>query len=310
MLWCGGLMAIAGRSAALLAGVVVFASTLGAAELASREVTIVSEGVPIYGAVYQPAASTQGGALPAVIMSHGWGGTAAMLEQQARDIAAAGYFVLVIDYRGWGRSAARPVLAPNSGEVREVVDPLEQATDVLNAIHWVMAEPGVDPQRVGLWGTSFSGGLMVYAAVRDPRIRAVVAQVAWFGQRVADLPPQQRAAMYAEASRRARGETGYPPPGARVVGNLRGGPVAEKFLRYAPIADIGQLQRCALLVIDAENEELFDRRGQGENIAKLAPEPKAYHVIPGVRHYAIYNEAREQATRLAIDWFDRYLKSP
>lgn len=36
--------------------------------------------------------------------------------------------------------------------------------------------------------------------------------------------------------------------------------------------------------------------------------PKRYVVIPGITHYGIYGEPREQATRLAIDWFDQQLK--
>jgi hypothetical protein len=31
-------------------------------------------------------------------------------------------------------------------------------------------------------------------------------------------------------------------------------------------------------------------------------------VTPGITHYGIYGEAREQASQLAIDWFDRPLK--
>jgi dipeptidyl aminopeptidase/acylaminoacyl peptidase len=32
-------------------------------------------------------------------------------------------------------------------------------------------------------------------------------------------------------------------------------------------------------------------------------------VIPGIEHYGIYNEARGQAIKLAIDWFDQHLKN-
>ena len=44
-------------------------------------------------------------------------------------------------------------------------------------------------------------------------------------------------------ARRARGEPASPDPGARVVGNLRGAPVSEAFLRFAPIDDIPALRR-------------------------------------------------------------------
>ena len=171
---------------ALLALIVMHLDAL--AQLSERRVDIYSEGVRVAGSVLYPQA-LEGKKLPAIILSHGWGGTAALLRPQAERFAQAGYFVLAFDYRGWGESDARWVRdeAAASGasarrELREVVDPLDQAADIFNAVHWVMGEPMVDVNRVGLWGTSFSGGLVAYVAARDPRIKAIVSQVAWFGQ--------------------------------------------------------------------------------------------------------------------------------
>src|SRR5712672_3490888 len=76
------------------------------AQLAERKVDIYSEGVRMTGAVLYPQAF-EGKKLPAVILSHGWGGTAAMLRPQAERFAQAGYFVLAFDYRGWGESDSR-----------------------------------------------------------------------------------------------------------------------------------------------------------------------------------------------------------
>jgi fermentation-respiration switch protein FrsA (DUF1100 family) len=111
-----------------------------------------------------------------------------------------------------------------------------------------------------------------------------------------------------DATRRARGEIGYPPPGAREVGNLRGGPVRESFLLYAPIADIPTIKGCAVLIIDVEKEELFDIREHGELAFARAAEPKKRVVIPGITHYDIYGAAREHSLDLAIEWLNRHLK--
>ena len=287
-------------------------------EISQRGVAILSDGVRLAATVYQPASAST--PLPTIIMSHGWGGTAAGLALQAQDIAAAGYLVIAFDYRGWGGSDSRLVLAtpgehaPGNRytaevlEVREVVDPMEQAADISNVIHWAMGEPLVDKQRIGLWGTSFSGGLVVHVAARDPRVRALVSQVGWFGQAVGNTPAQTLADSYRAATARARGQAGYPAPGARVIGNLRGGPVAEKFLLYAPIEEVAQAKTCAMLFIAAEREELFDNRSHAQLAHERATGPKRYVVIPGIPHYGIYGEAREQATRLAIEWFDAHLK--
>jgi len=287
-----------------------------------RKADIMSEGVRLHADLYYPKSAGQG-PLPAIVMSHGWGGTAAMLSPQATDFARAGYFVIAFDYRGWGESDSRLILtkpAPDPSqrtdhrftaevkEVREVVDPLDQAADIFSVIHWAMGEAMVDKNRIGLWGTSFSGGLVVYVAARDPRVKALVSQVGYLGQPIAAMPAYNLAKSYDDGTRRARGELDYPPPRAREVGRLQGGPIREKFLLYAPIEDVSRANRCAMLFIAAEKEELFDNKSHAELAYSRAAEPKKYAVIPGIAHYGIYGEAREQATRLAIDWFDAHLK--
>ena len=307
----------------LLCGLLLFGAALRfahAAGVEERNAVIVSEGVNLHATLYYPESAKP--PLPTIVMSHGWGGTAAMLRPQAADFAQAGYLVIAFDYRGWGESGARmiratPASAGNSidgrvsgemRELREVVDPLDQALDIQNVIHWAMGEPAVDKTRLGLWGTSFSGGLIVYVAARDARVRALVSQVGYMGQPIASAPPAALERSYGDATRRARGELDYPPPGAREVGNLRGAPLREKFLLYAPVDDAAKVKNCAMLFIAAENEELFDNRQHPQLAYERANEPKRYVVIPGIAHYGIYGEAREQATRLAIDWFDQYLK--
>jgi len=51
-------------------------------------------------------------------------------------------------------------------EIREVVDPIDQTTDLMNAVNWVYGEPQCDQDRIGLWGSSYSGGHVVYVAAR------------------------------------------------------------------------------------------------------------------------------------------------
>jgi hypothetical protein len=113
---------------------------------------------------------------------------------------------------------------------------------------------------------------------------------------------------YEEATKRARGEIGYPAPRARVIGNLQGAPVREKLLRYAPADDAALIKNCAMLFIVAEKEELFRNEEHAKLVYDRAKEPKKYVAIPGITHYGIYTTARDQATKLAIEWFDQHLK--
>ena len=134
-----------------------------------RKANIMSEGTRMSAEVFAPK-SAAGNKLPTLILCHGWGGVAAQLRRDAVAFARAGYLVVTFDYRGWGESDSRVILAgpapasrPNNRftaevqEVREVVDPMDMTTDLLNAIHWVQAEPQADTERLGLWGSSFSG---------------------------------------------------------------------------------------------------------------------------------------------------------
>ncbi len=265
--------------------------------------------------------SLDGKRLPTIILCHGWGGVARDLRPEGVAFARAGYLVVAIDYRGWGESDARLVLTgpapaekPNRRftaevqEVREVVDPIDQTTDLLNAIHWVVADPQCDAAHIGLWGSSYSGGHVIYAAARDPRVKATVSQVPALDSRWVVSNPVLSAQTYREATRRARGETGYPEPGARVIQGLRGAPISERMINFAPVDDVEKAPNCAMLFILAEKEEYFNNKDHGKKAFDRAKGPKKLVTIPGITHYGIYGQARPQAQKLAIEWYNEHLK--
>ncbi|HXF39566.1 MAG TPA: alpha/beta fold hydrolase [Blastocatellia bacterium] len=296
------------------------------ADLDYRKADVMSEGVRLTAELYSPK-SAAGKQLPTIIMSHGWGGTAALLRNVAMDFAHAGYFVIAFDYRGWGASDSRVILtAPEPAkkegnkftaevmEIREVVDPLEQTQDIFNVIHWAMGEPQVDKNRIGLWGSSYSGGHVVYVAAHDARVKCIVSQVGAMDSRptaqlaAAGSAEDQYKLAYDEATKRARGEIGYPAPRARVIGNLQGAPIREKLLRYSPVDDAAMIKNCAMMFVVAEKEELFDNAKHAKLVFDRAREPKKYVVIQGITHYGVYTTARVEATKLEIEWYDQHLK--
>ncbi|MCP4193862.1 MAG: prolyl oligopeptidase family serine peptidase [Planctomycetaceae bacterium] len=281
-----------------------------------RQADITSEGTRMAAEVFLPRDVE--GRLPTIIMSHGWGGTAEALRPDAIVFAQAGFLVVTFDYRGWGNSAARLIstaeptekdgkLIAEVVEVRGVVDPVDQTTDIMNAIHWVQGEPRCDQDRIGIWGSSFSGGHVVYVAARDPRVKAFVSQVGAMDARWAIQIPQLRKLVFQQGMLRSRGRIGYPEPFAN-FNNMRGQPVWEKLMRYAPIEDIGRCENCAKLFIIAENEELFDNEEHAILAHQRATGVKKLATIRGIKHYGIYREKRHEAQQLAIDWFNQYLK--
>jgi dienelactone hydrolase len=251
-------------------------------------------------------------------MSHGWGGTAAALRPDAIEFARAGYLVVAFDYRGWGNSDSRLIaagkpekkdgkLVAEVKEVREVVDPIDQTTDIMNAIHWVVGEKQCDAERIGLWGSSYSGGHVVYVAARDPRVKAFVSQVGAMDSRWAVENPQTREYTFSQGTARTHGQIGYPKPREK-FGTLTGAPVIEKLMGYAPIEDIGRCKNCAKLFIIAEKEELFDNKDHAILAHERSTGVKKLVTIKGIKHYGIYYEARGQAQKEAIAWFDEHLK--
>lgn len=105
---------------------------------------------------------------PCVVLAHGFSGVREQrLDTYAERFAQAGMATIAFDYRHFGASA---------GEPRQLVDIRAQLADWRAAVRFARGLEGVDPDRVALWGSSFSGGHVVAVAARDDRVAAVVSQ--------------------------------------------------------------------------------------------------------------------------------------
>jgi pimeloyl-ACP methyl ester carboxylesterase len=109
------------------------------------------------------------GRRPCVVLAHGFAGTVdSGLLPFAERYAEAGLDALAFDYRHFGLS---------DGEPRQLLSISSQQQDYLAAIAFARTLDGVDPERIVLWGSSYSGGHVVPVAVADGRVAAVIAQV-------------------------------------------------------------------------------------------------------------------------------------
>jgi dienelactone hydrolase len=135
------------------------------------DVSFPSGGQRCGGWPYLPMGVT--GRVPCVVMAHGTTGTMNFgLARYAQRFAAAGFAVLVFDYRHFGASDGWP---------RQLIRVGRQVADWRAAVRFARMLPQVDPDRVALWGTSLGGGHVVTVAADDPSIAAVVAQLPFMG---------------------------------------------------------------------------------------------------------------------------------
>ena len=135
-------------------------------DLTREDILFRSEGAACRAWLYRSAAARA--SAPIIVMAHGLGGLrSAGLEPYAQRFAAAGFAVLLFDYRHFGASDGQP---------RQLVSIRRQLQDWAAAIRCARLLPGIDPARVALWGSSFSGGHVVVAAARDGRVPAISAQ--------------------------------------------------------------------------------------------------------------------------------------
>lgn len=113
------------------------------------------------------------GPFPVVIMAHGMGGLKEWtLPEVADAFVEAGMAGLAFDYRNFGDSGGTP---------REEVDHTGQIEDWRSAITYAGTLREIDPERIGLWGTSLGGRNALLVSALDRRIRCVVAQVPQIG---------------------------------------------------------------------------------------------------------------------------------
>ena len=160
--------------------------------------------------------------MPCVIMAQGL----SLLKEHyihdhARKFVEAGFSALVYDHRGYGSSW---------GEPRHETNPLQQAEDYHDAVTAAMQLPGVDPNRVAIWGIGHSGGAAMIAAADEPRVKAVILnmpfqsgasdakafppgtlEMVWKDRQIQTIsgdPQPTYAKLWPDSLAHARGETG------------------------------------------------------------------------------------------------------
>lgn len=130
-----------------------------------EEIAFPSAGSTCRGWFYRPEGH---GSIPVIVMAHGLGGVKEMrLDAYASRFCDEGYACLVFDYRHFGDSG---------GEPRQLLDIRRQQEDWMAAMAFARGQEAIDPNRLVLWGTSFSGGHVLHAGAEDRNVAAVISQ--------------------------------------------------------------------------------------------------------------------------------------
>ena len=135
------------------------------------DIRIPSHGEQLAAYLYRPDTylpNTAAEPVPCVVMAHGFSATRDDgLPPYAEAFQRAGFAVILFDYRHFGASTGQP---------RQLLDINRQQQDYRAVIDWARRSDGIDPDRIVLWGSSFSGGHVLAVAATDPRIAAVISQ--------------------------------------------------------------------------------------------------------------------------------------
>jgi uncharacterized protein len=132
-----------------------------------EDVTFASGDARCAAWLYRPPRAEPGaGPTACVVMAHGFSLTRHDgLAAYAKRLAEAGIATLVFDHRYLGDSG---------GEPRQRFRKRDQLQDWRSAVACARTLDGVDPERIVLWGFSFSGGHAVETAAADRRIAAAL----------------------------------------------------------------------------------------------------------------------------------------
>lgn len=292
-------------------------------EVDHQAIIIRSEGVRLAGDLYKPKKLPADAKIPGILLVPGWGGNKENLKKyHAAHFAKQGFMVLAFDYKGWGESEGplvpidRLAITHDSTEIdlrathfRQVVDPYSMVADIRASLNYLSGEHQVLHDNLGIWGTSFGGALALVVAASDDRIKAYVDQMGPvnFSENYKSLPKKIARQM---AVATARGELpAFPGPEVPKNPGLKGYPDWSALKRFDPMLLVDSLH-APTLIIDAENEELFDRTKNGYLLHETIKDrlDSRYIMYPG-KHYDLYKgDNRQAATKEAMNWFITYLK--
>jgi dienelactone hydrolase len=296
----------------------------------TRQVTFyVDGGTGLYGKLFLPKGFTATGKLPAVVVGHGINALSIGIEKFAARFAGRGLVAMAIDYQSYGFSSSGSddirLLEPDTTTDAQAVTEKEahillkrtnlnnvhEVADFRAAVSFLQGEPGVDPDRIGIWGSSNGGSVVIAVAAVDARVKAVVSQVAT--PRPAPRAPVPMGANFLkDAIQRVREGQGAEVDGGFSFRSKVDQWSTQRNRDVRPGQTLDQIRpTTAVLFLPAEKDELTQGPAGAIEAAKFLSGrgvPSQAIVFPALTHFQAYSNAGfEIGSNLAADWFLKYL---
>lgn len=292
-----------------------------------RETTVrfYSEGEEIVGILRLPEDASP--PYRGIVQGPGWMGLkdAKLYLPYHEALTAAGFAVLIFDYRGFGDSGGRT----------DLLMPAMQLEDLINAVTYLSSRDDIDADNIGTFGSGGTGGgNAVLLAAADPRVGCAVSQVPvadgedwlhrmrseheWlaFLQRLAE-DRHTRVATGTSELVHPREEIMVPTPERRAT-NIKGDvdsrtPTsvqlrsAEAILDYKPIDVVASIAPRALMIIAVEDDAVTPT-DHAEALYARAGSPKRLVMQRKTTHYAAYRQYGDTVIPMIVEWFDTHLR--
>jgi dipeptidyl aminopeptidase/acylaminoacyl peptidase len=259
-------------------------------------------------------------AKPTIILCHGFCGIQeVLLPNFAEAFSAAGFNAVTFDYRGFGRSA---------GERGRLI-PASQIADIGFMVRWAAAQPFVERQRIGLWGTSLGGAHVIEAAARSDLVKCVVSQLAFADGRsliTAGMTEEAVVSLFDTLEkmyeRKLSGGKEVFVPISKVLTDPDSKDFLEKIrvdypqanikiplltvretINYSPVDCAPRVSQPTLVM--AAEHDIVNPPSQARRLYDALSAKKAWHLEVGARHYDFYHSPHfEREIGEQIGWFE------
>jgi uncharacterized protein len=286
--------------------------------MAETKVMFMSAGRKLAGVVRVPDSAKPGERRPAFIVMHGFGSNMQShgVLQPCDMFEKLGYATLRFDMPGCGQS---------EGERGRLIC-LEQVQAASDALTHLQGNRQIDPDRIGLIGSSFGAAVAVYCGGVDKRVAAVISSGGWGdgerkfrGQHPTPQAWKKFTDMLAEGKRH-REKTGQSlmvprydivPIPEKLRNNLAPNSIqmfpaetAQSMFDFRADDVVGKIAPRPLLLLHSSVDSVTPTE-QSVEMFKRAGQPTDLHLFAETDHF-MFAESNTRVHSVLFDWLSKY----